>query len=201
MSDNKVYYQVLRSDYLRNHLLIWWARLQGNKELLNKLDWSGNKSPLPRGVRAELRRCHTVDDVLLTEGFRLLWMPLSAHEESFPGDMVAWATVVAVLADVRTDSNVPFAAALGSQKEQTGKPYVSELRFSQLQKSADADSFLRRARRSVALLGRTAAVVSLADNILHWHREKQGLYAAKPTHRLAVRWATDYFTAMAKYQK
>ncbi|MCL1476305.1 type I-E CRISPR-associated protein Cse2/CasB [Marinobacter sp. M3C] len=201
MSDKKVYYQVLHSDYLRNHVLIWWARLQGNKDLLNKLEWLGNKTTLSRGVRAELRRCHTVDEVFLTEGFRLLWMPLSAHEEGFPGDMVAWATVVAVLADVRTNSDMPFATALGSQKEQTGKPYVSELRFSQLQKSADADSFLRRARRSVALLGQTAAVLSLADNTLHWHREKQGLYAAKPTHRLAVRWATDYFTAMAKYQK
>lgn len=134
MSDKKVYYQVLHSDYLRNHVLIWWARLQGNKDLLNKLEWLGNKTTLSRGVRAELRRCHTVDEVFLTEGFRLLWMPLSAHEEGFPGDMVAWATVVAVLADVRTNSDMPFATALGSQKEQTGKPYVSELRFSQLQK-------------------------------------------------------------------
>lgn len=201
MSNNKVYYQVLRSDYLRNHLLVWWARLQGNKELLNKLEWSGNKTVLPRGVRSELRRCHSVDDVLLTEGFRLLWLPLSSYEEGFPGNMVAWATVAAVLADIRTDSEIPFATALGSQKEQTGKPYVSELRFAQLQKSADADSFLRRARRAVALLGHTVSVLSLADNILHWHREAQGVYATKPTHRLAVRWATDYFTALAKYQK
>lgn len=201
MSNNKVYYQVLRSGYLRNHLLVWWARLQGNKELLNKLEWSGNTSVLPRGVRAELRRCHSVEDVLLTEGFRLLWLPLSSHEEHFSGDMVAWATVVAVLADIRTDSDTSFATALGSQKEQTGKPCMSELRFSQLQKSTDADSFLRRARRSVALLGYTVSVLSLADNILHWHSETQGLHARKPTHRLAVRWATDYFTALAKYQK
>jgi CRISPR system Cascade subunit CasB len=123
------------------------------------------------------------------------------EDTDYPGDMIAWATVAAVLADVRSNSEIPFAAALGSQKEKTGKPYMSELRFSQLQKSTDSDSFLRRSRRSVALLGRKANVLSLADSILHWHREQQGHFAAKPQHRLAVRWATDYFTAMSEYQR
>jgi len=190
----KHYYQMLRNEYLRSQVWNWWARLQGQSKAEEVM-------PSLRGVRAELRRCHTPDDVLLTEGFRLLWMAVSREEGDPNADMIAWATVAAVLAEVRANSELAFAAALGSEKEKTGKPYVSELRFSQLQKSTDSASFLRRARRSVALLGRTANVLSLADSILHWHKEKQGHYPEKPNHRLAVRWATEYFTAMSAYQR
>lgn len=191
----KYYYHMLRNDYLRSQVWGWWARLHGQGET----EYVG---PSFRGVRAELRRCHTPDDVLLTEGFRLLWTAVTKEEGDPHGDMIGWATVAAALADVRANnSEKSFAAALGSDKEKTGKPYVSELRFSQLQKSADSDSFLRRTRRAVALLGRTANVLSLTDSILHWHKEKQGHYPEKPSHRLAVRWATDYFTAMSAYQR
>lgn len=198
--NRKHYYQVLRSDYLRNQVFSWWARLQGQEGELKVRDQPGNPTLLPRGIRAELHRCHQPDDALLTEGFRVLWLAVN-KDTDYPGDMIAWATVAAVLADVRNNSELPFAGALGSQKDKTGKPYMSELRFSQLQKSADSHSFLRRMRRSVALLGGNANVLSLSDSILHWHREKQGHYAEKPQHRLAVRWATDYFTALSEYQR
>lgn len=201
MTESKIYYRSLRNEHIRNQIFIWWARLHNDQQVLDRAEWQGNKSPLPRGVRAELHRCHSVDDVFLTEGFRALWFSLSEEQTRATSNMIAWATVAAVLADVRHTSEVPFAAALGSQKDKSGKPYVSELRFSQLQKSADPDAFLRRCRRAVALLDRKANVLSLADNILHWHQEKQGQIADRPNHRLAVRWATDYFTALAEYQK
>lgn len=201
MTDRKVFYQMLRSDKDRSRVLTWWARLQQNKEVLTKLGLAEARLELPLGVRAELRRAHSVDDVVLTEGFRHLWFSM-ADEHMPEWRMIAWATVAAVLAEVRGhDESKPFAAALGSQKEQTGKPYVSELRFAQLQKSDGADTFLKRARRSVALIDKKTHVLSLADSILHWHWERQGNHVEKPQHRLAVRWATDYFSALSEYQK
>ncbi|QCF27514.1 type I-E CRISPR-associated protein Cse2/CasB [Hydrocarboniclastica marina] len=192
--NQKFYYHMLRDDHLRSQVWNWWARLQGQ-------DKTDGATASLRGVRAELRRCHTPDDVLLTEGFRSLWMAVNKEGARPSADMTAWATVAAVLADVRVNAEKPFAAALGSENEKTGKPHVSELRFSQLQKSSDSAEFLRRARRSVALLGRSASVLSLADSVLHWHKEKQGYYPVKPNHRLAVRWATDYFTELSRYQR
>ncbi|WP_300498484.1 type I-E CRISPR-associated protein Cse2/CasB [Marinobacter sp.] len=201
MTSRKVYYQVLCDEAQRRRLLVWWARLHGQHSLLEQLVGEGAPPSFPSAQRAELRRCHTVDDVLLTEGFRNLWFSLDAETQKNEAGMLACGMVAGALADVRQhDASNSFAAALGSQKEKTGKPYASELRFAQLQKSDGMDSFLRRCRRSIALLGGTVNVTSLADGILHWAREHQGTTTAA-NQRLAVRWATDYFTALAEYQK
>lgn len=202
MTSRKVHYQVLRDESQRRRLLVWWARLHGHHSLLKQLVGEGGPPSFPPAQRAELRRCHTVDDVLLTEGFRNLWFSLDTETQKNEADMLAWGMVAGALADVRQhDASNSFAAALGSQKEKTGKPYASELRFAQLQKSDGMDSLLRRCRRSIALLGGTVNVTSLADGILHWAREHQGTTTSTANQRLAVRWATDYFTALAEYQK
>ncbi|WP_202980299.1 type I-E CRISPR-associated protein Cse2/CasB [Marinobacter fonticola] len=202
MNAKKRYYRILRHEYLQKQVLAWWARLHGDKDMLERLEWPGDRAPYTKSMRAELKHCGRVDDVLLTEAFRTLWFSLGDRETYSTNDMLAWATVAAVVATIRThDESRSFAAALGSQKEKTGKPHVSELRFAQLQKSGDADTFLRRCRRAVALLGNQANVMSVADSVLHWHTEKQGYSLERADQRLAVRWATDYFTALAEYQK
>jgi len=201
MSGYKNYYHVLRDEASRIEVLQWWARLQNDENTLKQVNGTPHIHALPRSVRAELRRSHSVDDALLTEGFRLLWTSLGEPLKKSAWRMLAWATVAAVLADVRENNDLSFAVALGTQKEQTGRPYVSELRFAQLQKSDSPDAFLRRSRRAVALIGRRVSVLSLADSILHWHQEKNGEADERPEYRLAVRWATDYFTALAAYQK
>lgn len=202
MTPKKVYYQVLRDESQRRRVLIWWARLHNQTALLQQMFSEGAPPPLPPGQRAELRRCHTVDDVLMTEGFRNLWFTMGEETHGAEADMLAWGIVAGVLAEVRQhDASEPFAAMMGMQKEKTGKPYVSELRFAQLQKSDGMDSFLRRCRRSIALLGKRAHVTSLADGILQWAREHQFSTSSPTNQRLAVRWATDYFTALAQYQK
>jgi len=202
MTSKKMYYRVLRDEAQRRRLLVWWARLHGQPSLIKQLVGEGSPPLFPPAQRAELRRCHTVDDVLLTEGFRNLWFSLDEETQKNEANMLAWGMIAGALADVRQhDASKSFAAALGSQKEKTGKPYASELRFAKLQKSDGVDSFLRRCRRSIALLGGTAHVTSLADGILHWSREHQGDSSSPANQRLAVRWATDYFTALAEYQK
>lgn len=177
----------LRSKAARDQVMRWWKDLEDH-----------------RGIRAELRRCESLDAVLLTEGFRNLWSRLADAGAPYDRDMLAWACVAAALADVREQPHGKagtFAQCLGTQKEKTGKPCISELRFAQLQKSRDGNSFLRRLRRALALIDKTAPVLSLTDNILHWFRELEGAEYQRPMDRLAVRWATDYFTAINAYDK
>lgn len=202
MTSKKVYYQVLRDESQQRRVLTWWARLHNQTSLLQQMFSEGAPPPLPPAQRAELRRCHTVDDVLMTEGFRNLWFAVEDDSQNTEAAMLAWGMVAGALAEVRQhDASAPFAAGMGEQKEKTGKPYVSELRFAQLQKSDGVDTFLRRCRRSIALLGKRAHVTSLADGILQWAREHQDRATSSANQRLAVRWATDYFTALAQYQK
>lgn len=183
----------------------WWRRLHGETE-----DDTGTRAPgWPAGVRAMLRRAPDPDSALLTEGFRHLWLALPPKWRQ-SRDMLAWGCVAAVLADVRRDdARRSFAAAMGSEPDQdAGKPCVSELRFAQLQRCSDLGEFMKRIRRVLPLLSRDKSrsnvrvnVLSLADNILHWHREKSGQLSRLPERRLAVRWATDYFSELARYQR
>ncbi|MCX2842583.1 type I-E CRISPR-associated protein Cse2/CasB [Microbulbifer thermotolerans] len=193
------YYQKLKDENVRVVVLHWWEKLQGiNPHERNKKQ--GNQ----RGARAELRRCYSLDAVLLTEAFRNLWMALAQTGRRRDRDILAWACVAAALAEVRgqpDDKTVTFAKCLGAQKEKSGKPFMSELRFARLQKSRDGDDFLTRLRRALALINKKAPVLSLADDILHWFYEHEGHQSARPMDRLAVRWATDYFTALSAYSK
>jgi CRISPR system Cascade subunit CasB len=186
MSEYQFYFSI-KEPSAREAVLKWWKKLEEQ-----------------RGDRAELRRGDTLDAVLLTEGFRKLWQTLGQTGQYRESDMLAWACVAAALADVREQpatKNATFAQCLGDQKENTGKPCMSELRFAQLQKSRSGDDFLMRLRRALALINKTAPVLSLADNILHWFQEQRNNRGARPMDRLAVRWATEYFTAISAYKR
>lgn len=193
------YYHRLKDKEVRTVVLQWWQRLHGLQE-----SDDGQFRANQRGARAELRRSDSLDALLLTEGFRNLWQALGQTGQRRDKDMLAWSCVAAALAEVRGPAaakEASFAQCLGEQKGTTGKPYMSELRFSQLQKSRSGDDFLRRMRRALALIDQTAPVLSLADGILHWFDEQQGNKSSRPLNRLAVRWATEYFTALSSYTK
>ncbi|WP_440998108.1 type I-E CRISPR-associated protein Cse2/CasB [Arhodomonas sp. SL1] len=179
-------------------VLHWWARL------IDEPAWMGEgaRAAYPSAVRAVLRRAESPDDALLTEGFRRLWFALPSGRRR-PWDMPAWGCVAAVLAEVKRHTpECSFAAAMGAESERgSGKPLVSELRFQQLMQSNDLHELTRRARRIVHLIGDAVHVVSLADDLLHWHREKGGDFAPRPDRRLAVRWANDYFTQLDAFQR
>ena len=78
------------------------------------------------------------------------------------------------------------------------KPPMSELRFQQLQKSRSTADFYRHILRAIRLLDGKVNIPSLANDIIHWHHEFDNQIDRKPSSRLAVRWATDYFTALQK---
>lgn len=172
------YYHQLRGEDEKKALTAWWHWLDDN-----------------RGERAVLRRAATADDILLTSAFTKFLEFMPEHwrtaQHLFDSAMVA-----GLLARVEKDNrDYSFAEALARPKKGGGKAAMSELRFLQLQKSRDPDEFFRRVSRALALLGGTVHILSLADGVLHWLLEHRRAIDREPTKRLAVRWATDYYTS------
>ena len=166
-----------------------------------------------RGDRARLRRAERPEDILLTDAFFnfLNRMPDSWREKK---PILTSAAVAGLLAHVKEDrqtlskvfqpkdENKPkkrasFAEQLATPAK-SKKPPMSELRFQQLQKSRTTDDFYRRVLRAIHLLNGKVNISSLANDIIHWHLEFNHQIDREPAKRLAVRWATDYFTALQK---
>jgi CRISPR system Cascade subunit CasB len=172
------FYYRLKDEKERKALIAWWHWLDDN-----------------RGERAVLRRAASADDILLTPAFAtfLKFMP---EQWGAPRNLFDSAMVAGLLARVKSqDDKNSFAKALALPKKTGGKAAMSELRFLQLQKSRDPDEFFVRATRAIALLGGQANILSLADGVLHWLLEHRRVIDREPTKRLAVRWATDYYTS------
>lgn len=151
-----------------------------------------------RGDRALLRRAQSPEDILLSPAFAhfLGRMPEYWRDQDTM-KLLDVAMIAAVLARVKTDDEKhSFAAALAMPKESAGREAMSELRFQQLLKSRTPEDFFRRICRAIALLGGKANLASLADNILQWLREYRYAPERRPDQRLAVRWATDYYTTL-----
>ena len=75
-------------------------------------------------------------------------------------------------------------------------PIMSELRFSRLQKSESIDSFYLNMSRAIDLLKGGVHLESMINDILSWCHEFEKGVNKEPRKRLAVRWATDYFTTL-----
>lgn len=152
-----------------------------------------------RSDRAHLRRAKTPDEILFTEAFhRFMRMPELPDVLKEEQNWIAIAMVAGALAHCKKEAegSDSFAAQMGRPQEKGGKAPLSELRFSQLQKSRDVEEFYRRLLRAINLIGGTVNVLSLANDILHWHREFCFGLDRTPTKRLAVNWARDYFAVV-----
>ena len=164
-----------------------------------------------RGDRARLRRAERPEDILLTDAFFnfLNRMPESWCDNN---PMLTSAAVAGLLSHVKEDRQIlskgyqpkdknkpskiaSFAEQLATPAK-SQKPAMSELRFQQLQKSRTTDNFYRSVLRAIRLLDGKINILSLANDIIQWHQEFDNQINRKPSNRLAVRWATDYFTAL-----
>ena len=112
-----------------------------------------------------------------------------------------WATIAAVAATLRDEaSDVPLGKRLGSQKQDTGKPRMSDLRFQQLLSCATSAELIVRLRRALTLADQQGvSVVYLGDNIAQWFQEQRGRYRPSASQRLAFIWTNDYFGARSAY--
>lgn len=174
-------YRFLKEAQTRERLRSWWESLDKN-----------------RGDRARLQRAERPDDVLLTESF-FRFLQQMPNEWAKPEELLSSAIVAAVLARVKKSSdNETFATQLALPKQGAKKARMSELRFQQLQKSRDPEEFFRRLVRAIALAESAVNVLSLADSIMHWMNEYRYGVDRDPQKRIAVRWATDYYTALPK---
>lgn len=167
--------------------------------LIEWLAWLNNN----RGDRARLRRAESPEDILLTSAFFnfLQKMPetfLKNYSDERRFGILA--TIAGLVSHIEIpDDSASFATQLATPPKGKNKPPMSELRFQQLQKSPTIDDFYRRMIRAIRLLGKSVNVSSLANDIIHWYDEfKANTDYRNPQNRLAVRWATDYFTALPK---
>ncbi len=166
-----------------------------------------------RGDRARLRRGERAEDVLLTRAFfQFQQIMPNTWQERTP--LFFGAAVAGLLSHVKADRQNISRGWQPKDKEKKkrkasfaeqlatplagNKPPMSELRFQQLQKSRTTDDFYLRTIRAIHLLDGKVNILSLADDIIHWHWEFNQQKARNPANRLAVRWATDYFIVLPK---
>jgi len=174
-----------------------------DKEQSNLIAWHDSLDS-NRSERARLRRAETSEDILLTNAFFHFLQkvpdnfPEKLSEEKREMRLFVSATVAGLLAHVKSNNtNHRFAQQLATPIDGKKAP-MSELRFQQLQKSPATDDFYRRIIRAIRLLDGNVNIISLANDIIHWHKEFEHQLDRHPSNRLAVRWATDYFTALPK---
>lgn len=177
-------YRFLKEAGTREKLGSWWKSLDKN-----------------RGDRARLRRAEGPDDVLLTEPFfRFLHQMPEPWAE--PKELFSSAIIAAALSHVKErQDGETFATQLALPKQGGKKARVSELRFQRLQKSRDPEEFFRRLLRVIHLAESKVNIISLAESVLHWMNEYRDGVDREPQKRLAVRWATDYYTEDLKHKK
>ncbi|QJQ93890.1 MULTISPECIES: type I-E CRISPR-associated protein Cse2/CasB [Halomonadaceae] len=185
-------------------LRLWWRRLVMDDKELKRYS---KQRPYPRGVRATLRRCATIESVMLTEAFRHLWQALEskAWQEAPPRTsrdqrIETWAVIAAVACELRGETfDAPLGKRLGEKRPNTGDtPRMSDLRFQQLLDCHSGDELIRRFRRALKLADNAGvSVVRLADMVALWHREQRGQYRAEATQRFAFVMSDAYFKARA----
>ena len=162
----------------QQNLFSWWSKLKEN-----------------RSWKAELKRTEKPEDAFLAKGFRSLYYEMAGSYWIKEENVLALASVAGILAHIdENDSRHLFAESCAIPMEGKQKSPVSELRFSQLQKSMTLDELFIRMRRSIQLLGKKANVISVADSIFHWHKEMvNGKPETEKINRIRIRWGLNYF--------
>lgn len=139
-----------------------------------------------RGDRACLRRCDKLDAVMLHPAyFRLC--------QKTKGDPEALALVAGLLAWVENTSDQPTAILLGRNRPGSTTPLFSELRFQRLLASKTPADFYQSIRRAVIQLGKTAAPLQLADELLHWYAQYRWPDSYKGAQQWQYRMARAYY--------
>lgn len=164
-----------RADDLREATIAWWR---------------GLNDPDRRGPRAELRRCNSLEEVVVTPAFHDLRRRLAGTWYGSRANVavVKLAAVAGLLARVTAQDDVPVAQRM-AELGQGQQPRVSTLRFRRLLQAREIEDVFRVFRRTISLLrdgsGVRANVTDLAASVFSWDDER--------TRR---RWALDYFEAI-----
>ena len=150
-------------------------------------DWIHDESQ--RGERARLRRCTTLDEVLLQPAFYRLCQPLPRLEKFA---LEGLALIAGLLALVKTQVDSPLPELLANKG--ADKPVFSELRFQRLLASDDPADFFKLMRRAIVQGGEKANPVLLADDILHWYQQYRHPDWYRGQRQWQYRFAKPYYT-------
>jgi len=177
-----------------------------------------------RGHRAKLRRADSADDIMMMDAFYTFLY--SKHNPALPlstpwkdtKNFHAAALVCGLLARVKKNSlsmikkeamteeqdafkkeskQASFAECLAMPNSGGNSPIMSELRFQRLQKSESVDVFYLNMCRAIDLLKGDVPIHSMIDDVLLWYKEFENGLDKEPRNRLAIRWASDYFTTLS----
>ena len=151
-----------------------------------------------KGVRARLKRCTSLEEVIIEPGFLRLNQTLPRLNQYY---LMGVALVAGVLAVAKIDVTSTLATLLGKAKESSDNPVFSELRFQRLLASDSEEQFFQNTRRAVIQAGEKANPLLLADNLLHWHREQRNPDWFKGARQWQYQTAKSYYTEVFKYQK
>jgi CRISPR system Cascade subunit CasB len=191
----------------------WWLWLQPENQNHGevKARLAAKFGVFSRAHRSGLKHCTDPSLVLLEPAFHRLLHRLDATADTdnkLQLDPSCFALIAGLLAWVNLEppkaengEGTSFAAILGSPKHDSPKqdaadrPLMSRLRFARLQTAGSEEDFYRQARRAIQLADCRADVVKLAEELLAWIREFQGLKPDRPRDRIQVRWATAYYKA------
>jgi CRISPR system Cascade subunit CasB len=157
----------------------WWRDLQPNPE--RKQAPRGNPAAL-----AKLRRASTwAEAASIPETIALFQILRRRGIEK----LERVATLAAILAHVREEGSGPIASNIGkAPNDKETQAVLSELRLGRLLNVAGDDEILIAFRRLVALMGKTANVADLAEQVLFWDHPETG-------ERRRVRFAFNYWKA------
>ncbi len=167
----------MKNEKFVQHTLEWWTSLQEDH----------------RGDRAELQRCHNLDEVAFAVGYhRLLRGPVKPSLTGQPLQALAWT-----LAYVKSDVRTPFAsqsvasqfagnfAHEGKLSAKDAAPKLKPIRFRRLVVSTTWDDFAPQMVRIVRLLDGALSVEKLADDLPQFINPFD--------QRVAQKWARDYY--------
>jgi len=132
------------------------------------------------GARADLRRCHSISDVMFVPEYHHL-LEMSGADRDNTDELVSLAVAAWVLSWVKDDvtqDEGSFAAQLAK-----ADPQFKVVRFRRLLETQDFDDLGMQLIRAVRFLGQTADVQSLIDGILFWKRGDS----------VKRKWAIDYY--------
>lgn len=159
------------------------------------LDTSGTekqdqKHLADRGDRALLRRCRSIDEVLLTPVYFEVRHQLKQRgvdvEEDWDGNR-RLASVVGLLARVKVnDERTSFARQLATRKEETDDIKLSGMRFRRLLEIDDRNALYEKMVGVIRLLDAAVNVPSFVRDIYYW----------RPGSDCSVRkkWAERYYS-------
>jgi CRISPR system Cascade subunit CasB len=140
---------------LGDALFHWWKALDDN-----------------RGDRAELRRCQTILEVMMTSAFhhirrQLLEMGLKAEDS----ERDRLAAVIGLVAHVTSAADPALQKALPPLAQafsEGDKPAVSPLRFRQLLDARTDDELFTRLRRIMPMVKERISLFNLANDVFYW---------------------------------